>query len=264
MSNPHLPAELVDNIVDLLYDSRTTLKSCCLVSKLWIPRARKHLFTDVEFSDTKDLESWKTAFSDPSTSPARYTRVLLVKYPLTVAATDGEEGGWISTFTNVVEFKVNAVKTVDNWSAIHLFPFCGFAPALKSLHLSFYAAPSSQVFNLIHSFPLLKDLSVFSVGSWIGTAHYLDERPIAARSLIQSALTGSLELNLWLGSDFLVPQLLSLPGGIRFQKICFTLNQEKDISPMMALVEGCCSTLESLEVVCELSGASVHHLLPYQ
>ena len=260
MSNPHLPAELVDNIVDLLYDSRNTLKSCCLVSKSWIPRARKHLFTVVEFSDTNDLESWKTAFSDPSTSPARYTRVLLVKYPLTVTAADGEEGGWISTFTNVVEFKLNAVRTVDNWSAIHLFPFCGFAPALKSLHLSFYTAPSSQVFNLIHSFPLLKDLSVFSVGSWIGTVHYFDERPITARSSVQSALTGSLELNLWLGSDFLASQLLSLPGGIHFQKMCSTLNQEKDISPMMALVEGCCSTLESLEVVCELSGTYIRNL----
>src|ERR1700753_246461 len=48
MSGPRLPAELLDHIADLLRD-RETLESCCLVSKSWIPRARKHLFACVAF-----------------------------------------------------------------------------------------------------------------------------------------------------------------------------------------------------------------------
>ena len=50
MSNTDLSTELVDHIVDLLYDSRDALKSCCLVPKLSIPRARMHLFARIKFT----------------------------------------------------------------------------------------------------------------------------------------------------------------------------------------------------------------------
>ena len=43
MPPPDLPGELLDHTVDHLYDARVTLKSCCLVSKSWVPRTRKHL-----------------------------------------------------------------------------------------------------------------------------------------------------------------------------------------------------------------------------
>jgi len=37
-SNPYLPPEILDYIVDLLHNSPNALKECCLVSKSWIPR----------------------------------------------------------------------------------------------------------------------------------------------------------------------------------------------------------------------------------
>ncbi|KAF9643160.1 hypothetical protein BDM02DRAFT_3081141, partial [Thelephora ganbajun] len=52
MSNPrqfHLPPEILDYIIDLLHDKPETLKQCCLVSKSWVSRTRKHLFADIEF-----------------------------------------------------------------------------------------------------------------------------------------------------------------------------------------------------------------------
>ncbi|KAF9642961.1 hypothetical protein BDM02DRAFT_3104213, partial [Thelephora ganbajun] len=52
MSNPHkphLPPEILDYIVDFLYNEPETLKQCCLVSKSWVPRTRKHLFADINF-----------------------------------------------------------------------------------------------------------------------------------------------------------------------------------------------------------------------
>ncbi|KAF9645264.1 hypothetical protein BDM02DRAFT_3073690, partial [Thelephora ganbajun] len=52
MSSPHqshLPPEILDYIVDLLHDEPETLKQCCLVSKSWVSRTRKHLFANVEF-----------------------------------------------------------------------------------------------------------------------------------------------------------------------------------------------------------------------
>ena len=48
MSNPILPEELLDYIVDLLHDRVVVLRSCCLVPKSWIPRTQRHLFTKIK------------------------------------------------------------------------------------------------------------------------------------------------------------------------------------------------------------------------
>ena len=48
MSNPHLPAEILDYIIDHLHDTEDALRNCSLVSKSWIPRTRTHLFADVK------------------------------------------------------------------------------------------------------------------------------------------------------------------------------------------------------------------------
>ena len=95
MSHSSLPAELLDHIVDLLHDSRDTdkLKSCCLASKSWTPRTRKHIFASIYFSTAEHLQSWKEMFPDPSTSPAYYTKYLFIGCPQEVVATDAEEGG---------------------------------------------------------------------------------------------------------------------------------------------------------------------------
>jgi len=58
MSNPGLPPEILDYIVDFLHDNQNALKRCCLVSKSWIPRTRKHLFADIRFEDGTSLELW--------------------------------------------------------------------------------------------------------------------------------------------------------------------------------------------------------------
>ena len=65
MSNPHrsyLPPEILDYIIDLLYDEVETLGECCLVSKSWVPRTRKHLFAEVAFQAAAELELWKKTF----------------------------------------------------------------------------------------------------------------------------------------------------------------------------------------------------------
>ena len=61
---PHLslPPELLDHVVDNLSLTRDALKTCCLVSESWIPRARKHLFANIEFLTPEHLQSWKNLF----------------------------------------------------------------------------------------------------------------------------------------------------------------------------------------------------------
>jgi len=100
MSIPRLPPELLDHIIDLLYDSQTALGNCCLVSKSWIPSTRSHIFANVKIVDEERLRSWKEIFPDPSTSPARYAKTLTID--IQVAATaDAEAGGWIIGFSYV-------------------------------------------------------------------------------------------------------------------------------------------------------------------
>ena len=63
MLNPELPPEILDYIVELLHDDKTVLKRCCVVSKSWIPRTRKHLFANIRLFTKKHLESWKKNIS---------------------------------------------------------------------------------------------------------------------------------------------------------------------------------------------------------
>jgi hypothetical protein len=56
---------MLDNVIDCLHDTRDALKNCCLVSKSWIPRTRKHLFATIAFTTTKRLQSWEETFPDP-------------------------------------------------------------------------------------------------------------------------------------------------------------------------------------------------------
>ena len=151
MSNPCLPAEPLDHIVDLPHDAKDALGNCCLVSQLWIPRTRKHIFAYIIIFAAEDLQSWKEMFPDPSTSPARYTKTLFIGCPWVVTTADAEEGGWIRTFSRVGE------------SAIPLAPFHGFSPVIKPLCLECTTIPPSQMADLILSLPLLEDLTVVAL-----------------------------------------------------------------------------------------------------
>ena len=263
MSNPSLPAELLDRIVDFLYDSRSALKSCCLVSKSWIPRTRVHLFASVAFYTPESLRSWRKAFPDPSTSPACYTRLLTIHCPQVVTATDAEEGGWIPTFSRVVNFVVD-IRKPDSPDAprVSLVPFHGFSPALKSLLVTFTVFPASRVSNLIHSFTLLEEVSVTTYDkSDIDDGS--SELPTIVRPSSSPVFTGTLTLWLDMGMDPIASRLLSLPTGLQFQELRFLWYHQKDVSLTRALIERCYSTLEFLCIDCRITGMSARHLRPH-
>ena len=266
MSDPHLPEELLDNVVDLLYDERDALKSCCLVSKSWIPRTRKHLFAEVEFPRAENLESWKAAFPDPPTSPACYAKSLSFRYPDVITDADGGEGGLIHAFSRVVrvDMKVSGKPTFlgDLLSPGPLFtpePTClikfhGFSPAIKSLNLTSTAISSSQLFDLVHSFPLLEDLSVDSGDQ---TPQFGEDSERLAADQPLPLFSGSLGLYLdgWTGS--IAQLLLRSPNSLRFRKLSVKCNQEADLRMVIDFIEACSSTLESLSIFCESIGMSL-------
>ena len=262
MPNPHLPAELLDHIVDFLHDTEDALRSCCLASKSWIPRVRMHLFADIRFNATW-LESWKAIFPDPSTSPAYYAKTLFINCPQVVAAADAEAGGWIRGFSRVMHLEVvddqkTQQGTFPSESAISLLPFYGFSPVVKSLRVTIgIRIPPSQIFNLVPSFPILEDLTVIT-----GQYQVLTNDPDGLPATVHHSappMTGSLTLLHREGLKLLAPRLLALPGGIRFQKLTLKLLRKEDPSLATALVEACSHTLKYLDISCEHLGMSIRY-----
>ena len=252
MPHPRLPAELLDDIVDNLHDSRDTLKNCCLVSKLWTHRTRKHLFAVVKLRTAKDRQAWKNSFPDPSTSPARYTKSLLVRFVEEVTAADAEGRGWISAFSRVEHFDLEFDEP-----DISLFPFHGFSPALKSIHVEYSHFPCSRILNLIHSFPLIEDLSLIVWGG--DPIDDIDGLP----TTIQPPLTGTLKINLQPEMGHIISKLFPPQNGLHFRKLDLVFC-EPAFLVMSMLVETCSLTLESLKVYVDDRGVSPLLLCSYQ
>ena len=158
MSN--LPCELLDHIVDLLRDNYTSLRNCCLVSKSWIPRTRRYLFAEIDLPTKKRLRWWKKTFPDPSTSPAHYTKSLVVGGPKVVTAADAGADSWIKGFSRVVRLEIAGEEPHSHEWGVAFLPLCGFSPVVKSLHVNRVTYTLRQLITLILSFPLLEDLSM--------------------------------------------------------------------------------------------------------
>jgi len=249
MSNPrpYLPPDLLDCVVDPLFDERETLRQCCLVSKSWVPHTRKYLFADIRFQSPGDLKAWKKTFPDPANSPAHHTRTLLVGCLQIVTAADVEEGGWIRTFHNVVRLEVWSVGSLGRLEG-PLVPFHNFSPALKSLRMVSNNLRCSQVFDLICSLPLLEDLSIMSHGmdrcDYGGTAFQPSTSPV---------LNGVLVLFLPQGVECATRRLFGLPNGLHFRKLMCTWWLEEDLQRIVDLLAVCSDTLECVDIECFLS-----------
>ena len=246
MSPRNLPPELLDHIADFLCDSSDALKSCCLVSKSWIPRARKHLFAEIQFRTIDDLESWEAIFPDPSTSPVHYTKTLFGCCSVVAAA--AKEDRWVSAFSSVVHLTMSTLKTGSSPMAISLVPFHGFSLALKSLRLVSATFTPSQIFDLICSFPLLEDLSLHTTAHVPTKDGDFKKQPTIIQPSNLPAFTGSLTLSARHGMDPFVSRLLSLPNDLHFRNLDLAWYLAADVSSSTELVEGCCSTLESLKI----------------
>ena len=160
MQNPYLPPEILDHVVDFLHDEPETLKGCCVVSKSWIPRTRRHLFADIKFHSAGDLVLWEKTFPDVANSPAYYTRTLLVDHGrlLQASLVRDVDDDWIRAFSRVESLEVDSKSCIRDCS-ISLTPCHKFSPTLKSFRVdpilsrtqgfstSFVPSPFSRTWN---------------------------------------------------------------------------------------------------------------------
>lgn len=141
MLSPCLPRETLDHVIDLLRDKPEILKECCLVSKSWVPRTQKHLFSNIHFRSASDLESWKKTFPSPTGSLAYHTHALFIGCPQAVEDLDSEEGGWIQGFFRLERLTVNCTWASFDTAEISLAPFCKLSLSLKSLRVASLSLP---------------------------------------------------------------------------------------------------------------------------
>ena len=273
MQNPHLPPEILDYIVDFLHDNPGILRACSLASKSWIPRARKHLFAEVNLRTQTDLESWKKLFPDPSTSPAHFTTSLHVGCARVVTAADSEVGGWITGFAHTVRLNLETYEPYPRSYTlfptpkrlpVSLVPFHGFFPAAKSLRVDTINIPPSKILDFVLSTPLLEDLTVSGSLVWPDDGDGSDGLPTFVQPSNPPMLSGSLELFLKEEMKPVVNRLLSIPSGIHFRKLTLEWHSEEDLPSIVALVEGCSHTLESFKITCYLDGTSIRYLRPHR
>lgn len=253
----NLPCELLDHVVDLLHDSQTSLKNCCLVSKSWVARTRRHLFAEVHFHTTKSLESWKKMFPDPSTSPACYAKALFIGCPqvFTAAGVEAEAVGWMGSFSGVERLELGGRDLHGlGWEAGFVL-FQALLPVVKSLHVKFSSFSFSHFLHLVLTFPLLEDLIMINCHDKQPIhGDYSNGSPTVVRPSSPPTFTGTLWLFLRGGMGPIVDRLLSLPSGIHFRKLTLSWFREEDVSLTAGLVENCSRTLESLDINCNLRG----------
>ena len=248
MPHPHLPPEICDSIIDLLHNEPQTLGRCCLVSKSWIPRARKNLFAVIRFSSRAKIDKWKEVFPDPSNFPALYTHTLEVNYFTRDTSADVVEGGWIPNLSRVVRLELHL------GSKANFAPFYRFSHTVKDLCVECSSLPYLPVFNLVRSLPFLEDLFLSDIRA--------DPNPddsdgvhIVVPSLTSPPLTGSLKLSLGSGISNAVRPLLDMPNGLHFRKLTLSLFGRGDFRYIPELVAACSATLEYLCVSYKWSGA---------
>jgi hypothetical protein len=250
---PHLPPEVIDSIIDFLLCPRE-FKVCCLVSKSWVPCARKHLFREAWFHDLKALRAWKRTFPDPDKSPAHLVRSLVVGFAHVGTM---EDDCWIQSFTNVVQLRVCATARANRSRSNGPFSPLRVLSSVKSLLVE-SGLPLSEVLKLIHSFPLLQDLRFMpGVGAEINDIDWDAFRPFTL-----PPLTGALELKCQVNRAARL--LLGLPCGLRFRKITLAMFHppEVEFGLVRALVEKCSGTLESICIEFKTNSESRVHLAP--
>jgi len=252
MPNPYLPQETLDHIVGFLHDEPAALKACCLASKSWIPRTRKHLFAEVDFRSSMDLERWKKTFPDPSNSPAHHTQTMYVRCTKLVV-TEGD--GLIQPFSRVARLRLfwasmdNRLTTADDLEKISLAPFHRFSSTLKSLRMQFLIIPYPQIFSLVSSSPLLEDFALFGLTpSWGNGDDFHGQQAVIPST--SPAFTGCLEFNIRGGIGYPTRRLLDLPGGLRFRELAFSWFEEDDLRWIKEFVMQCIGTLECIDLNC--------------
>ena len=260
ITNPDLPEDVVEQIVNELSNSLPSLKACSLVSRVWRNIARPSLHSRYTFNaTTKDVDRLSGYASTPRLID--HVQKLVLNYP-------GQRSGRQNILTNFEAKlqRLGALPNVKNLVLNHvnfvdaerqgLYSFITkMLPGVRSLTIDSESTFTGvdHLSSLIHSFPLLQSLD-------LGTLDYL-------KSTSATSVWGSAETK------------AEMPGlkSLRLLR-CKKFRQAK-ISKMLGIIPGSAHTIaldtlsihwprsswagseDNIEVdLCNLFGPSLRHL----
>ena len=207
----------------------------------------KASLSKIKFYEKRRLQSWKSLFPDPSSSPAHYAKTSHISCLEIVTRADAEEGGWTPTFSRVLNLVVNLSCSGSKAPNISLVPLYRLSPTVKALHISASFVPP-RLLNLVYSFPLLHDLTMSINDMSVSTLELLNPsllrwKLMPVHSSTPPPFTGTLKLSTHSRLDLFTPLL---PLLINSRKLDLFVSTENDSPFIMALVKKCCNTLESI------------------
>lgn len=247
-----IPQEIIDEILDhlvadtdcdALYQDKSLsklIRSCSLVSKLWVTPCQRHLFHTIDFN-VEGMDKWIKAFRVPYRSPARYIRDLRLSVSGYLLPTEFLRR--MQSFTNV-----KRISVLGNEPRIRFFripSFVGLPQSATSFSIEAKIVDLEQIRDVMKLLPNLDDLSLS--GS-IDVGPRASLRGLGA--VLQARFGGRLRLRVLEGTDkYFVDMLLEVPTGLRFTEVDAYARPESHLS-IVRLVEACSGTLVKLSYGC--------------
>jgi hypothetical protein len=168
-----IPQEIIDQVIDHLYNDRETLRTCALVCRSWVPSSRYHLFGVVvicpmEFKQPSRYSSLIGHLDHPLCTFAPSIRVLYIK----ASTDDGDAHLWflsddwldplIPYLSKLLSVKTLVGISIGGWPSNHwhrLLKSTTFVNQITHLSLRYSEFVSfEQCMETIHSFPSLETL----------------------------------------------------------------------------------------------------------
>ncbi|KAJ6573829.1 hypothetical protein DFH09DRAFT_1151199 [Mycena vulgaris] len=155
-----LPLEIVELVVDNVFDVRDTLKACSLVSLQWAAASRLHLFHTTKLTNAHSVETLIELLKSPLSTISRSIHQLTVEVGPGFESDQAESCSLhltrLSEICNTIDslafvpeepsFKALSEIFLPPWSCFKLVRSMSFGPVLASPH---------SMFDFIASFPYL-------------------------------------------------------------------------------------------------------------
>ena len=244
---PRVPQDIVNEILDHLAADLdfASLQSCLLVSRLWVPSCRRHLFHTTHFT-SRDMDKWLDTFPVLEDSPARHVRDIRI---------------WVGGSDRVPETFFEYTPWFTNVERISLLGHGGIPPLRKPSLWKFPQSVTSLTINtsvvtlvrirdIMALLPNLDDLSLS------GYLIPVDRKELVGiGTSLRGKFGGRLLLREECADRDAMGMLLEIPTELRFTEAHIRCPGES-FPLTVALVEACSKTLVKLTYMATFHGKS--------
>jgi len=217
--SPELPQELVDQIIDHLWDDPLSLRACSLSCSAWLPSSRTHIFREVKLDGAVACLRFEELLQASSDIIAVYIRNLFIEahhFSYNADALRNPSSTWVARIPSLLERLPRVIElgfTSLNWSALRMDAgrsemLCNKLADVRHLHLSnVHFETSAQAYSVLSAAKKLAQLrfdrvywNCWSPTSTLDSSGTLTPSPLR-RLLLQSGSPPNLVID-WLLSSY--------------------------------------------------------------